>query len=159
MNRPLSRLRVVHPVVTGLVYIGMAIVLLWLGFQPPAADPPPDLKALQARTELIEETAKAAMNRVGEIDRLSQQLQKAMAAGDSNALRSIQITLQTHREALEKLAADQRRQTDVMKRVDEGQSTNPASKTSRRRWFSGVVASLLVLLAAQTCFGRGRSPT
>lgn len=154
MNRSLNRPRSIPPFVAGLTYLGLAVFLLWKGFQPQDAVAPQDLKALRARFDLDLQRAEAVMKLAEENGRLSKLLLSATTNGDANSLRTIQQSLKTNSEALGKLAADSQRQADEINRVAEGRAKNQASKINWQRWFTGIAVFLLMFLAYQTCFGR-----
>ena len=138
----LTRHRTVHPVLKGLVYFGMAVFVLWMGFQPPVTDPPPDLKALQAGTDATLQTAKAAMDLVEANNKLTELMLNGTAGGDSNSLRQIQQSLQANRDTFEKLVAEQHRQEDAMNRTTIERAKDHLSQLRRQRWFAGLAGCL-----------------
>jgi hypothetical protein len=151
MNRSLNRPRSIPPFVAGLAYLGLAVFLLWMGFQPPDAVAPQDLRALRARSALDLQRAEAMMKLAEENGRLSKLLLSATTEGNAHSLGQIQQSLKTNGEALGKLAADSQRQADEVNRLAEERAKNQASKINWQRWFTGIAVFLLMFLAYQTC--------
>ena len=159
MNRWSKQSGSIPPVVAGLAYLGSAILLLWMGFQPPDTVSPQDLQALSARSDLDRQRAEALIALTKENGRLGNLLLGATTGGETDALRRIRQSLETNGEALEKLAADSRRQADAANRLAEERAKDRASKIGRQRWLAGITVFPLVFLAFQAFLVRGRPRT
>lgn len=71
MTPSLDHSRTIHPVVKGLAYLGMAAVVLWIGFRQPDRDWDTDPEGVLASVDSSLETAKATLELVEENSRLT----------------------------------------------------------------------------------------
>ncbi len=150
MTPSLGRPRTVHPVVKGLAYLGMAGVVLWIGFSQTDRDPDTDPQAVLAAVDSSLATAKATMGLVEENSRLTRSILDTKGSLDPDSLRRIQETLRTNQEVLERRVAELRREQEASDRKTVGKARTKLSALRKQRWFAAIAGVLFLLLAGRS---------
>lgn len=156
LTQMLTRHRALPPILSSLAYLGIAVVVLWVGFRSPVTDPTLDLEELQARTDTSLQAAQATLELVKANDKLTKLILSSTAGGDSNSLRTLEQSLQTNLLGLEKLMAERRQREDAMNQRAAERANAQLSRLKRQRWSAGIAGFFLLLLAWQASFGWGR---
>ena len=157
LTQMLTRHRTFPPVLSSLAYLGIAVVVLWMGFRSPVTEPPLELEELQAGTDSSLKAAQATLELVEANNTLTKLILSGTAGGDSNSLRTLEQSLQTNLLGLEKLAAERRQREDAMNHRAAERANAQLSRLKRQRWSAGIAGFFLLLLAWQASFGWGRS--
>ena len=158
MTSSLARPRTVHPVVKSLAYLGLAAVVLWIGFNPPDRDPDTDPQAVLASVDSSLAAAKATMGLVEENSRLTRLILDTKGSVDPDSLRRIQETLRTNQVALERRVAELRREQEASDRQTASKARAQLSALRKQRWFAGIAGVLFLFLAGQSWMAWRQAP-
>lgn len=142
----------------GLAYLGMAAVVLWIGFRQPERDWDTDPEGVLAAVDSSLETAKATVELVEENSRLTRLILDTQGGVDPDSLRRTQETLRMNQEALERRVTELRREQEARDRQTAGKARAQLSALRKQRWFAGLAGILFLLLAGQSWMAWRHAP-